>query len=202
MSWIQRRRSEGYYRRAKREGYRSRAVYKLAQIDSKFSLIRNGMDILDLGAAPGGWSQYVAEVNPDGTNVAVDIHQMRGIPSVVFIIGDVFEEGTLNRVKEVCPSGYDLVLSDLLMHTSGNKPVDQANAFFIGKKVLEVCGRVLKEGGKALVKTLQGDLTDELLGEFRKNFSRVKVTKPPSSTQHSPEIYILAENFSGGQRSP
>jgi len=202
MSWVQRRRTETYYRRAKREGYRSRAVYKLSQIDEKFSLIRDGMDVLDLGASPGGWSQYISGINTSGTNVAVDISPMNGIKGVTFIAGDIFDEGTLRKVEEVCPSGYDLLLSDILMHTSGNKSVDQANAFFIGKRVLEVCGRVLKRGGTALVKTLQGDLTEELLNDYRKNFSRVRVTKPPSSTPHSPEIYILAENFSGVQQSP
>ncbi|MEM0128480.1 MAG: RlmE family RNA methyltransferase [Thermoplasmatales archaeon] len=202
MSWIQRRRTEGYYRKAKKEGYRSRAVYKLKQIDEKYFLIRDGMRVLDLGASPGGWSQYLSEVNSNGNNVAVDKQRMANINGVSFILGDIFDEKTLKMIIYKSPEGYDLVLSDALMHTSGNKSVDQADAFFLAKGILEICKSVLVNGGKALIKTLQGDLTDELAREFEKYFSRVRITKPPSSTQHSPEIYILAEHFSKRPRYP
>ncbi|MEM0129964.1 MAG: RlmE family RNA methyltransferase [Thermoplasmatales archaeon] len=196
MSWIQRRRAENYYRRAKREGYRSRAVYKLKQIDEKFHIINDRMAILDLGASPGGWSQYLSEVNPNGINVAVDKQGMARIDRVSFILGDITDEKTREKIYEKSPNGYDLVVSDLLMHTTGDRSVDQARAYFLAKEVLEICRNALVNGGSVLIKTFQGDLTDQLTGEFKKYFSSVRITKPPSSTPHSPEIYILAENFS------
>ncbi len=197
MSWIQRRRSEEYYKKSKLEGYRSRAVYKLKQINRKFSLIHDGMNVLDLGASPGSWSQYVSSKNVTGKNVALDVVPFQGMEGVYFIKADINDENVVERIMKVCPDKYDLVLSDLLMHTSGDRYRDQANSFFIAKRVLEICNQVLKPRGNALVKTLQGDLTEETKKEFRKIFRRVFVTKPPASLPRSPEIYILGVGFSG-----
>ncbi|MCL4447090.1 MAG: RlmE family RNA methyltransferase [Candidatus Thermoplasmatota archaeon] len=202
MSWIQRRRSETYYRRAKTEGYRSRAIYKLKQMDEKFSLIGNGMRILDLGAAPGGWSQYSSMVNEEGLNVAMDLVPMRRIENVYFVKGDIFEDNIWTKVLELSPDGFDLVLSDILMHTSGDRSRDQANSYFIAKRVLEICEHVLARNGKTLIKTLQGDLTEEMRREFKKHFRRVFLTKPSSSLPRSPELYILGEYYSGHSPSP
>jgi 23S rRNA (uridine2552-2'-O)-methyltransferase len=202
MSWIQRRRSEAYYKRAKTEGYRSRAVYKLKQIDEKFSLIENGMRILDLGASPGGWSQYLASVNSSGLNVAMDLIPMKRIENVSFIRGDIFQEDVWKVVLGKSPSGYDLVLSDILMHTSGDRSRDQANSYFISLRVIEICKHVMNRDGKALVKTIQGDLTEDVRKEFKKYFKRVYLTKPPSSLQRSPEVYILGEYYSGYKQHP
>jgi len=201
MSWIQRRRSETYYKKAKTEGYRSRAVYKLKQIDEKFSLIKNGMRILDLGASPGGWSQYLSSVNSNGLNVAMDLIPMNRIRNVSFIRGDIFQDDVWELVLDKSPSGYDLVLSDILMHTSGDRSRDQANSYFISLRVLEICKHVMDRNGKVLVKTIQGDLTEDIRKEFKKNFRKVHLTKPPSSLQSSPEVYILGEYYSDyGQR--
>ncbi|MCL4450517.1 MAG: RlmE family RNA methyltransferase [Candidatus Thermoplasmatota archaeon] len=197
MSWIQRRRSEAYYKRAKEEGFRSRAVYKLKQMDEKFFIIKSGMRILDLGASPGGWSQYSSIVNEEGLNVALDMIPMRNIDNVYFIKGDIFEKDIWSKVLKLSPDGFDLVLSDILMHTSGDRSRDQANSYFIAKRVLEICEHVLDNDGKALVKSLQGDLTDELRAEFKKHFRRVFLTKPPSSLPRSSEVYILGEHYSG-----
>ncbi len=202
MSWIRRRKSEAYYKKAKTAGFRSRAVYKLQQIDEKFSLIADGIRILDLGASPGGWSQYLSMMNSNGLNVALDIVPMARIDGVFFIKGDVFVNDVFERVLEASPDGYDLVLSDILMHTSGDRPRDQANSFFIGKRVLEVCEHVLGRNGKVLVKTLQGDLTDELKDDYKKLFRRVHLTKPPSSLPRSAEFYILGEYYSGKKLGP
>jgi 23S rRNA (uridine2552-2'-O)-methyltransferase len=197
MSWIQRRRSEAYYKKAKTEGFRSRAVYKLKQIDEKFALIENGMRVLDLGSSPGGWSQYCSLVNGDGLNVALDINPMGKINNVHFVRGDIFQDDIWTKVLELSPDGFDLVLSDILMHTSGDKSRDQANSYFIAKRTLEICDRILTKNGKTLVKTLQGDLTEEMMMEFKKHFRRVRLTKPPSSLPRSPEVYILGEYYSG-----
>lgn len=197
MSWIQRRRSETYYKRAKTEGYRSRAVYKLRQINEKFFLIRNGMRILDLGSSPGGWSQYSSLVNEDGINVALDVVPMKRIENVYFVKGDIFQDSVWDKVLEISPDGYDLILSDILMHTSGVGSRDQANSYFIAKRVLEICERVLVRKGRVLVKTLQGDLTEEMRTEFKKHFGRVHLTKPPSSLPRSSELYILGEYYRG-----
>jgi 23S rRNA (uridine2552-2'-O)-methyltransferase len=197
MSWIKKRRSEAYYKKAKTEGYRSRAVYKLKQMDEKFSIIENGIRILDLGSSPGGWSQYTSLVNESGLNVALDIMPMRRIGNVRFIKGDIFQDGIFNQVLDVSPDGYDLVLSDILMHTSGDKSRDSANSYFIAKRVLDICEHVLTRNGKTLIKTLQGDLTEDLRVEFKKHFRRVFLTKPPSSLPRSAELYILGEFYSG-----
>lgn len=197
MSWIKKRRSEIYYRRAKTEGYRSRAVYKLKQMDEKFSIIENGIRILDLGSSPGGWSQYSSLVNESGLNVALDIMPMRRIDNVKFIKGDIFQDGIFDQVLDVSPDGYDLVLSDILMHTSGDNSRDSANSYFIAKRVLDICEHVLTRNGKTLIKTLQGDLTEDLRVEFKKHFRRVFLTKPPSSLPRSAELYILGEFYSG-----
>ncbi|MEM0134953.1 MAG: RlmE family RNA methyltransferase [Thermoplasmatales archaeon] len=197
MSWIQRRRSEAYYKKAKNEGFRSRAVYKLKQMDEKFSIIRGGTRILDLGASPGGWSQYTSLVNEGGLNVALDLIPMRRIDNVYFVKGDIFQKDIWSKALELSPDGFDLVLSDILMHTSGDKSRDQANSYFIAKRVLEICEHVLNKNGKALVKALQGDLTEEVRKEFKKHFRKVSVTKPPSSLPRSSEVYILGEYYSG-----
>ncbi len=197
MSWIQRRRSEPYYKKARTEGFRSRAIYKLKQMDEKFELIQNGMRILDLGSSPGGWSQYCSMVNGDGINVALDLTLMGRIKDVHFLRGDIFHDDIWSKVLELSPEGFDLVLSDILMHTSGDRSRDQANSYFIVKRVLDICDRVLTRNGKALVKTLQGDLTEEMKKEFKKRFGRVHLTKPPSSLPRSPEVYILGEYYSG-----
>ncbi|MGC8562376.1 MAG: RlmE family RNA methyltransferase [Thermoplasmata archaeon] len=197
MSWIQRRRSEAYYKRAKEEGFRSRAVYKLKQMDEKFFILKSGIRILDLGASPGGWSQYSSIVNEGGLNVALDMIPMGKIDNVYFIKGDIFQEDIWSKVLKLSPDGFDLVLSDILMHTSGDRSRDQANSYFIAKRVLEICEHVLTRDGKALVKSLQGDLTEELKSEFKKHFRRVFLTKPPSSLPRSSEVYILGEYYSG-----
>lgn len=197
MSWIKKRRSETYYKRAKTEGFRSRAVYKLKQMDEKFSIVENGIRILDLGASPGGWSQYSSLVNQGGINVALDIIPMRRIENVYFVKGDIFQDDIWTKILEFSSDGYDLVLSDILMHTSGDHSRDQANSYFIAKRILEICEHVLAGNGKALVKTLQGDLTEESRKEFRKHFRRVFLTKPSSSLPRSSELYILGEYYSG-----
>lgn len=197
MSWIQKRRSEAYYKKAKAEGYRSRAIYKLKQMDEKFSLIWDGTRILELGASPGGWSQYISSINVNGLNVALDIIPLKRIENVHFIRGDIFSENIWRRLLEASPDGYDIILSDILMHTSGDKSRDQANSFYIANRVVEICGHVLRRNGKVLIKTIQGDLTEQMMSDLKKRFNRVRLTKPPSSLPSSPEVYILGEYFSG-----
>ncbi len=196
MSWIQKRRSDSYYQKAKKEGFRSRASYKLIQINQKFNIIRNGRKILDLGASPGGWSQVVASLNQDGLNVAVDIIPMSPIPGVIFLKSDIFSPDIGGKLLGKSEFGYDLILSDILMHTSGDRSIDHANSYFILKRILEISMMVLNENGKVLAKMLQGDLTENVKKEYSEHFRRVRITKPPSSLASSSEIYILAEGFS------
>lgn len=196
MSWIQKRRSDLYYQKAKKEGFRSRASYKLLQINEKFNIIRNGRKILDLGASPGGWSQVITTINSDGLNVAVDIIPMKPVPGVIFVKADIFSPDIRDKLLAKSEFGYDLILSDILMHTSGEKSIDHANSYFILKRILEIADMVLNENGKVLAKMLQGDLTEKVKEEYSRYFRRVRVTKPPSSLPSSSEIYILAEGFS------
>ncbi len=200
MTWAQKRRSEEYYRRAKKEGFRSRASYKLLQVHEKFHLIDEGTKILDMGASPGGWSQVISKLNPDGLNVATDIIPMDPVPGVIFSKGDIFSDEVIDRLLEKSEFGYDLILSDILQHTSGQRSIDHANSYFIAKRILEMAERLLNRNGKMLVKMLQGDLTDTAKKEYMEKFRKVRITKPPSSSPSSSEVYILAEGFLGGKR--
>jgi 23S rRNA methylase len=197
MSWIKERRKEKYYRLAKKEGYRSRASYKLIQINDKFHIIRDGINILDLGSSPGGWSQVISELNPHGKNLAVDIIPMEKIDNVNFIRKDIMENDFPDFILSKFGEKFNLILSDILMKTSGDSNRDHANSYFIAKRVFDIALKLLQKNGHLVVKMLQGDLTQQLIKEYSKYFREIKITKPPSSSPRSPEIYILAFGFSG-----
>ncbi len=197
MSWIRERRKEEYYRRAKKEGFRSRASYKLLQINEKYNLLRDGLIILDLGSSPGGWSQVISLFNKNGKNFAVDKIPMEKIENVTFLRKDIMSEDFPDFILLKAGSKFNLVLSDILMKTSGDRNIDHANSYFIAKRVFEIALKVLDNNGHVLVKMLQGDLTNRLINEFSRYFREIKITKPPSSSPKSSEIYILAFGFSG-----
>ena len=192
--WLQEHFDDEYVKKAQKEGYRSRAVYKLLEIDEKDQLLKPGMTVVDLGAAPGSWSEVAAQrVGEKGRVIALDILPMDSLPGVIFIQGDFREEGPYNALLEALgDSQVDLVMSDMAPNISGMKAVDQPRAMYLAELALELARKVLKPGGDLLVKAFNGEGIDAYKQELRKDFNKLIVRKPRASRPRSPEIYLLA----------
>jgi len=195
--WLREHFDDPFVVRAQQEGYRARAVYKLAEIDRRDHLLGPGMRVVDLGAAPGGWSQYAVErVGRSGHVVASDLLPMDPIPGVDIVTGDFREESVLNAIlARLGGEPADLVLSDIAPNLSGTDAVDQPRAIYLCELALDLSVRVLKPNGAFLVKVFQGQGSDEFLREMRKRFSRVVVRKPEASRPRSREVYVLARGL-------
>ena len=195
--WLDRHFGDDYVKRAQREGYRSRAVFKLQEIQEKDRLLKRGQVVVDLGAAPGGWSQLAGEiVGPDGLVVALDILPMDPLPGVVFIQGDFREPEPLESLKVILAGReVDLVISDMAPNISGMAAVDQPRSMYLCELALDFARESLKTGGDFLVKVFQGAGFDEYLQELRRSFGRVTVRKPRASRPRSREVYIVARNL-------
>ena len=196
-AWLREHVTDRYVREAKREGYRSRAVYKLRELAERDRLIRPGMTVVDLGAAPGGWAQVAAElVGAKGRVLAVDILNMAPLPGVTFIHGDFREERTLQALEaQLQGRRVDLVLSDMAPNISGIGLVDQARAQELAELALEFALKWLKPGGNLLVKTFQGEGFGELRERLRRRFRQVVTRKPQASRSRSSEIYLLGKEL-------
>jgi 23S rRNA (uridine2552-2'-O)-methyltransferase len=195
--WLQEHFSDPYVQRAKSEGWRSRAVYKLEEIDKKERLIKPGAFCLDLGAAPGAWSQYAArKVGEKGRVIATDILPMDGLTGVEFVQGDFREELVVGQIVALVAGGQvDVVLSDMAPNMSGVDAIDQPRSMYLAELALDMAERVLKRDGAALIKVFQGAGFTELVATSRRKFARVKVMKPEASRSRSPELYLLAKGF-------
>ena len=196
--WKDRRRRDEYRKRAKVEGYRSRAAYKLAQIDSKFKLIRKGDAVVDLCAAPGGWSQYASKkVGEKGRVIAVDKINIKPIEKVTNVCGDITAfDVILKTIEEVLKDEkVDVVLSDCSPSVSGEWSLDHARQIFLAETSLKIAKKILKLGGNFVVKVFQGDLLGEYIIKIKRRFSFVKRLKPKASRKKSAEIYIIAKGF-------
>jgi 23S rRNA (uridine2552-2'-O)-methyltransferase len=195
--WLKEHFKDPYVQRARSEGWRSRAAFKLEEIDRREKLLKPGAVCLDLGAAPGGWSQYArTRVGPRGRVVATDILPMDGLSGVEFVQGDFRDEAVFARVLALLPEGQvDLVLSDMAPAMSGIDVTDQARSVHLAELALEMAGHVLKPGGDALIKVFQGSGFEQLVKAARGEFSRVKLLKPPASRARSAEMYLLAMKF-------
>ncbi|MGA1794168.1 MAG: RlmE family RNA methyltransferase [Thermoplasmatota archaeon] len=188
--WIRQRKRDPYYRKARSEGYRSRAAYKLKEINNRLRLIKRGGRVLDLGASPGGWSQVAKELTgPGGLVVAVDLVPMDPVDGVRFVLGDIEDPETLNSVMELSRE-YDIVISDASPSLSGNRTLDRGRSLALCWAVLKIASEVLRPGGSALVKMFQGSEVDELIEEFGGQYRNVDRMKPRSSLKRSIEIYI------------
>lgn len=192
-AWMQEHVSDRFVRKAKEEGYRSRAAFKLRELALQDRLILPGMTVVDLGSAPGGWSQIAAElVGPKGRVVAVDILDMQALPGVEFIRGDFREAATLERLEALLGERQvDLVLSDMSPNISGIGMVDQARAAHLAELAIEFSLERLKPGGNLLVKTFQGEAFAEIRDQMRRSFRRVLARKPDASRSRSPEMYLV-----------
>ena len=195
--WLAEHASDEFVKRAQREGWRSRAVYKLAEIQERERLLKAGIRCVDLGAAPGGWSQYAARiVGASGRIVATDILPMDAIPGVDFVLGDFREEVILKEVLgAIGAAKVDLVLSDMAPNMAGIDAVDQPRSVYLAELALEFADRVLAPGGDLLVKLFQGAGFEEIISNARGRYGRVVTKKPKASRSRSPEIYLLARQF-------
>lgn len=195
--WLARQQRDPYVAQAQAEGYRSRAVYKLIEIDKKERLLRPGLVVVDLGAAPGGFSQYAAErVGSAGRVIAVDRLAMDPLPGVEFIEGDFTEDETLRELEAKIRGGADLVMSDMAPNISGTKAVDQPRAMYLAELALDLARTALRPGGTLLVKCFQGEGFETFRAQARENFTEVRLRKPRASRPKSREIYLLARNLS------
>jgi 23S rRNA (uridine2552-2'-O)-methyltransferase len=193
--WLERQLNDPYVREAKAKGYRSRAAFKLIELDAKFHFLKKGARILDLGAAPGGWSQVAAA---RGCKiVATDILEMEPIAGVDFIRADFLDAQTPARLKAALGGPADLVLSDMAAPTTGHRATDHIRTVALLEAALDMAGDVLKPGGAFIGKVFQGGATGELLARIKKDFASVKHVKPPASRAQSVEMYLLAQGFKG-----
>ncbi len=197
--WLKEHFDDPYVKMAQRDGYRSRASYKLLEIQEKDRILRPGMTVVDLGAAPGGWSQVTSRVIGDrGRLIASDILPMDSIADVTFVLGDFTEDEVFAQILDaVGDSQVDLVISDMAPNMSGVKVADQARAMFLCELALDLAKRVLAPGGDFLIKIFQGDGFDAYLKEVRQVFDKVQMRKPLSSRDRSREQYLLARGYRG-----
>jgi 23S rRNA (uridine2552-2'-O)-methyltransferase len=195
--WRQRQERDVYVEQANRAGWRSRAVFKLEQIQAKERLLETGTVCVDLGAAPGSWSQLAARlVAPTGRVVAVDLLPMEPIPGVEFLAGDFTAPETLRALRElVGEQAVDLVMSDMAPNISGNRTIDQARTLTLLEEALAFACEVLRPGGHFLAKAFQGEGIDGFTRELKRHFKVVKTLKPKASRPESREIYLLARSF-------
>lgn len=190
-------RKDTFYKKAKKEGYKSRAAYKLKELNNRFKMIKKGGIILDCGAAPGGWSQVALEiVGKSGKVVAVDLDEITGInnDNFISIIGDFTTDETCNKVLEICES-YDTVISDIAPHTIGIRESDHINSVELVSYVFEFTKKVLKENGYFIFKLFEGKNRQELVNKIKKSFKEVKIIRPDATRAGSVEIYIAAIGY-------
>ena len=200
--WLKRQLDDPYVRRAKSEGFRSRAAYKLIEIDDKHHVLKPGGRVVDLGAAPGGWSQVAASRVKGGKGggkvVAIDILQIEPIAGVDFARLDFLDEGAPGRLKDMLGGPADVVLCDMAANATGHRKTDHFKIVALVEAAAEFAREVLAPGGAFLAKVIQGGTEGELLAMLKRDFASVKHIKPPASRADSAELYVLATGFRGG----
>jgi 23S rRNA (uridine2552-2'-O)-methyltransferase len=197
QKWLQEHNRDHYVKQAQQDGYRSRASYKLLEINQKDRLLYPGLVVVDLGAAPGGWSQVAAKlVGPKGKVIASDILDMDSIVDVNFILGDFTDPVVLQRILGSLEKGLvGLVISDMAPNMSGMKGIDQPKVMYLVELALDLATQVLKPGGNFVVKVFHGEGFDQFMLELKKRFKRVTVRKPDASRPRSREVYVVAKDF-------
>ena len=194
--WNKERKQEPYYKMAKKESYHSRASYKLLQLNNKYNIIRSGDYIVDLGAAPGGWSQVALEkVGEEGLVVGVDLQRIKYMENANFrgLIGDFTRPEIIENISQITGGKADVVLSDASPQLSGIKDIDQIRSLELALGVLKVARAVLKPKGYLVIKAFQGEEFENLLKKIKEEYRTVKTTKPPSSRKKSVEMYVIAK---------
>ena len=201
-TWLERQLSDPYVARAKREGFRSRAAYKLTEIDEKYRVLKPGARVVDLGAAPGGWSEIAARrVEPNGRVIALDILDMMPIPGVEFLKLDFLDAAAPESLKPMlggkAQGKVDVVLSDMAANATGHRQTDHLRIMALAEAATAFAREVLAPGGAFLCKVLQGGTEAVLLAELKRDFEVVRHVKPPASRTDSAELYLLARGFRG-----
>ena len=196
-SWRDRQERDPFVQQARKDGWRSRAVYKLEEIDKKERFLKPDMVCIDLGSAPGSWSQYVGEkLKGRARIIALDLLPMDSLPCVEFIQGDFTKDDILNALQESLDGGKaDLVMSDMAPNISGNRAVDQPRSMYLVELALELATRVLGARGDFVCKLFQGEGSDAFIASARRHFQRVRVMKPKASRPGSREVYLVARNY-------
>lgn len=194
--WVTERRNEHYYKLAKKLNYRSRASFKLMQIDDRFGIFDEGDSVVDLGACPGGWLQVAQQrVGPEGKVIGVDLRYIYPIEGVTTIMGDITEDSTMLELLEKFGGKADVVLSDMAPNIAGHYSTDHARSVNLCMYAVDVCDRVLRKDGKLVVKVFMGDMLPSLLKELDKRFQSVKIHSPDASRDTSSEVYVISKGF-------
>jgi len=194
-NWINRQRRDIYVRQSKVDGYRSRSAYKLQEIDEKFKILKNGISFIDLGAAPGGWSQYAAKKVKSGKILSIDLKKMENIDNTAQITGDFTETNFQAQIKENFKSKVDVVVSDMAVNTTGNKSVDSISTGELCKEAIFFAKDMLNKDGKFVSKIFMGSTFNEIVSVANNIFKKVSVFKPKSSRKDSKENFIICKNL-------
>ncbi|MBB1093341.1 RlmE family RNA methyltransferase [Rhodopseudomonas pseudopalustris] len=199
--WLERQLNDPYVAQAKRDGYRSRAAYKLLEIDDKYHFLKSGLAVADLGAAPGGWSQIAAKrvgaADGRGKVIAIDLLEMGEIPGVTFAQLDFLDDAAPDRLREMLGGGADVVMSDMAANTTGHRKTDQLRIVGLVESAAQFASEVLKPGGTFVAKVFQSGADATLMTQLKRDFATVKHVKPAASRKDSSERYVLAMGFRG-----
>lgn len=197
--WLKRQLNDPYVAAAQKEGYRSRSAYKLIELDDRFGLFKRGARVVDLGAAPGGWSQVAAArvgaAEGKGKLVALDVEAMEPIAGITTLVGDVCESQAGKRIRDELEGAADIVLSDMAPAATGHRPTDHIRIVALAEEALALAEEVLVPGGAFVVKVLQGGAEPSLLAKLKRRFAKVRHVKPKASRKESAELYLVAQGF-------
>ena len=194
-SWVIRQRRDKYVRQSKLEGYRSRAVYKLKELDEKFKIIKNNLNILDVGSAPGSWTQYLSEKSKGSKIMSIDLKEVEKIKDVYHVVGDFLDNKNQKIITDYFPKKIDLVVSDMAVNTTGNKNLDSIQTGELSLTAMRFAINVLRPKGIFLSKIFMGSTFNEIVENAKKNFKESKIFKPPSSRKDSKESFIICKNL-------
>ena len=194
-NWVNKQRRDTYVRQSKVDGYRARSAYKLKEIDEKFRIFKGGMSVVDIGAAPGSWSQYVAKVVKSGKIISVDLKEMENIENTLQIKGDFTSIDTQNQIKDYLKKKPDVVMSDMAVNTTGIKNIDSIQTGELCKEAMVFSKDVISEKGFFISKIFMGGTFNEIVALGKKIFKEVKVFKPKSSRKDSKESFIICKNL-------
>ena len=192
-NWLSRQRRDIYVRKSKLEGYRSRAIYKLKEIDDKFKIIKNGIKVVDLGSSPGSWSQYLAEKSKNSKIVSIDLKKVDKIDKVHHLIGDFLDEKNQILISNFFKDKLDLIVSDMAVNTTGNKNLDAISTGELTLNAMNFSIKYLKKNGSFLSKIFMGSTFNEIVKNAKKNFNEVKIYKPLASRKDSKESFIICK---------